>query len=50
MFPSLDEYHQFFGADSRLMESASPDALVMHPGPINRRVEISARWQTGRKA
>ncbi|HOI81328.1 MAG: aspartate carbamoyltransferase catalytic subunit [Thermovirgaceae bacterium] len=47
MFPSLDEYHQFFGADSRLMESASPDALVMHPGPINRRVEISSEVADG---
>ncbi|HBG14310.1 MAG TPA: aspartate carbamoyltransferase catalytic subunit [Synergistaceae bacterium] len=47
MFPSLDEYHQFFGADSRLMGSARPDALVMHPGPINRRVEISSEVADG---
>jgi len=32
MFPSLDEYHQFFGVDERLLGEASPDALVMHPG------------------
>ncbi|HOG13634.1 MAG TPA: aspartate carbamoyltransferase catalytic subunit [Synergistales bacterium] len=47
MFPSLDEYHQFFGVDDRLLGSASPDALVMHPGPINRRVEIASEVADG---
>ncbi|NLO55944.1 MAG: aspartate carbamoyltransferase catalytic subunit [Thermovirga sp.] len=47
MFPSLDEYHQFFGVDSRLLEYAPPEALVMHPGPINRRVEIASEVADG---
>ncbi len=47
MFPSLDEYHQFFGADDELLEFARPGALVMHPGPINRGVEISSTVADG---
>ena len=47
MFPSLDEYHQFFGVDERLLGEASPDALVMHPGPINRRVEVASEVADG---
>ncbi len=42
MFPSLDEYHQLYGVDSALLQYAKPDALVMHPGPINRGVEIAS--------
>lgn len=42
MFPSLDEYHKLYGADAALLQYARPDALVMHPGPINRGVEIAS--------
>jgi aspartate carbamoyltransferase catalytic subunit len=47
LFPSLDEYHQLFGADKSLLEHARPDAMVMHPGPINRGVEISSEVADG---
>jgi len=47
MFPSLDEYHQFFGADESLLQQACPDAIVMHPGPVNRGVEISSSLVDG---
>lgn len=40
-FPSLREYSEFFGLDSTKLGYAKPDVLVMHPGPLNRGVEIS---------
>ncbi len=40
-FPSLREYSDLFGLDSEKLSLAKPDALVMHPGPLNRGVEIS---------
>jgi len=41
IFPSLREYAQFFSLSRRNIDLARRDALVMHPGPINRGVEIS---------
>jgi aspartate carbamoyltransferase catalytic subunit len=38
--PSLREYFHFFGLDYQKLEAAKPDALIMHPGPMNRGVEI----------
>ncbi|HLI22139.1 MAG TPA: aspartate carbamoyltransferase catalytic subunit [Stellaceae bacterium] len=38
--PSLREYFHFFGLDYTKLEAAKPDALIMHPGPMNRGVEI----------
>lgn len=38
--PSIREYFEFFGLDEKKLALAKPDALVMHPGPINRGVEI----------
>ena len=40
--PSMREYFRFFGLDSRRIAHAKPDAIVMHPGPMNRGVEISS--------
>lgn len=42
LFPSVREYSKFFGIDPAMMQLARPDALVMHPGPMNRGVEISS--------
>jgi aspartate carbamoyltransferase catalytic subunit len=42
LFPSTREYASLWGLDSRRLERMKPDALVMHPGPMNRGVEISA--------
>ena len=39
-FPTLREYGRFYGLDERKLRLAKPDAIVMHPGPINRGVEI----------
>lgn len=41
-FPSLREYSRFFGLTRDRLELAAPDAIVMHPGPINRGVEMSS--------
>lgn len=42
LFPSLREYYRFFGVDEKRLKFAKPDALVMHPGPVNRGVEFSS--------
>jgi aspartate carbamoyltransferase catalytic subunit len=39
--PSTKEYFRYFGLDGEKLALAKPDALVMHPGPMNRGVEIS---------
>jgi aspartate carbamoyltransferase catalytic subunit len=39
--PSAKEYFRYFGLDEDKLAMAKPDALVMHPGPMNRGVEIS---------
>ena len=41
MVDSLDGYHRDFGITSERLRAAKPDAIVMHPGPMNRGVEIS---------
>jgi len=40
--PSVREYFRYFGLDAEKLKAAKPDALVMHPGPMNRGVEIAA--------
>jgi aspartate carbamoyltransferase catalytic subunit len=42
LFPSVREYAANWGLDSRRVAKMKPDALVMHPGPMNRGVEIAA--------
>lgn len=42
MFPSVDEYSQFFGLNESRLAKADSGAIVMHPGPMNRGVEISS--------
>ncbi len=39
--PSVKEYFRYFGLDAEKLRWAKPDALVMHPGPMNRGVEIA---------
>jgi aspartate carbamoyltransferase catalytic subunit len=40
--PSIREYFHFFGLDYEKLEVAKPDAIIMHPGPMNRGVEIDS--------
>ncbi len=42
MFPSIGEYTQLFGLTKARFAKIKPDALIMHPGPINRGVEIDS--------
>jgi aspartate carbamoyltransferase catalytic subunit len=45
--PSVKEYFHFYGLDAEKLSAAKPDALVMHPGPMNRGVEISSEVADG---
>lgn len=42
LMPTLREYAQFFALNPQNIKLAKPDAIVMHPGPLNRGVEISS--------
>jgi aspartate carbamoyltransferase catalytic subunit len=42
LVPSAREYFRFFGLDAAKLTVAKPDAIVMHPGPMNRGVEIDS--------
>lgn len=41
-FPSIREYSRYFGIDKQRLEKNGKDILILHPGPINRGVEISS--------
>lgn len=43
-FPSLQEYARFFGLGERLLARMKEGAFIMHPGPVNRGVEIGHRF------
>lgn len=47
LFPSLEEYAELFGLDAERMKKAKKDVVVMHPGPINRGVEITSEVADG---
>src|SRR3954464_189501 len=42
MFPSIGEYTKLFGLNNERFARTKPDVLIMHPGPINRGVEINS--------
>lgn len=46
-FPTLREYSRFFGLNLEALKEAKPDVLIMHPGPMNRGVEISPEVADG---
>ncbi len=45
--PSVREYFRYFGLDAEKLAMAREDALVMHPGPMNRGVEIASEIADG---
>ncbi|HET54857.1 MAG TPA: aspartate carbamoyltransferase catalytic subunit [Ignavibacteria bacterium] len=45
--PSLREYHNYFGITSERLEKFNRDIVILHPGPINRGVEISSEVADG---
>jgi len=46
-FPTLREYSRLFGLNAEVLKTAKPGVLIMHPGPINRGVEISPEVADG---
>ena len=50
LLPELREYARTFGLSARHLESAAPGALVLHPGPINRGVEIDSSLADARES
>ena len=50
MFPSLNEYIKLFGLNKERLARTKPDALIMHPGPINRGVEIDSDIADGSRS
>ena len=40
--PSIREYYRFYGLNAETLKLAKPDAMVMHPGPMNRGIEIDS--------
>jgi len=49
-FPSTREYSRYFGLTVERMKRAKPDILVMHPGPINRGLEMESEVADGRNS
>jgi aspartate carbamoyltransferase catalytic subunit len=50
LFPTIREYSRFFGLNRAVLSHASPDVLIMHPGPVNRGIEMSADVIDGPKS
>ncbi len=50
LIPSLREYSRFYGVNRQLLELAKEDAIVMHPGPVNRGVELSPDVADGKRS
>jgi aspartate carbamoyltransferase catalytic subunit len=47
LFPSIEEYIKFFGITAERLKKAKSDVVIMHPGPINRGVELSSEVADG---
>src|SRR6204780_3259643 len=50
MFPSIGEYAAMFGLNKERFARTKPDAMIMHPGPINRGVEIDSEVADGTRS
>ncbi len=46
-FPSIGEYTRFFGINRETLKLMKPDAMIMHPGPVNRDVELTSEVADG---
>jgi aspartate carbamoyltransferase catalytic subunit len=47
LFPSIREYREYYGLDAEKAELLPPHAVIMHPGPINRGIELSSAVADG---
>ena len=50
LFPSLSEYSRYYGVNDGLLKYAKQDAIVLHPGPVNRGVELTPQVIDGEKS
>jgi aspartate carbamoyltransferase catalytic subunit len=50
LIPSVREFYRFYGLDAAKLRHAAPDAIVMHPGPMNRGVEIDPAIADGARS
>ncbi len=50
LIPSFREYSTYFGVTKRNIKAAKPDALIMHPGPMNRGVELDSELADGSRS
>ena len=50
LIPSLREYSTFYGINNKMLQLAKDDVVVMHPGPINRGVEMSPDVADGKRS
>jgi len=50
LFPSLSEYSRFYGVNDELLKYAKKNAIVLHPGPVNRGVELTPQVIDGERS
>jgi aspartate carbamoyltransferase catalytic subunit len=50
LLPSAEEFFKYYGLTPEKLAHAKPDAIVMHPGPMNRGVEIESSVADGRQS
>ena len=50
LFPSLSEYSKFYGVKDELLKYAKKDAVILHPGPVNRGVELTPSLIDGKSS
>jgi aspartate carbamoyltransferase catalytic subunit len=50
LFANTREYARYFGLSARTVARAKPDAIIMHPGPINRGVEMMPEVADGERS
>jgi aspartate carbamoyltransferase catalytic subunit len=50
LIPSAQEYFRQYGLTAERVQRAAPEAVVMHPGPINRGLEISSEVADGKRS
>jgi len=50
LLPSLSEYVELFSLTEERLNLAKPDALIMHPGPVNRGIELPAKLADGKRS
>jgi len=50
LFPSIREYRHFYGLDEQRLQRLPEDVLVMHPGPMNRGIEIDSSVADGKQS